>query len=215
MIVALLFHHHNNITVLSDPNDYGHLGVNVDSRGIVRGRCSSCACDGYDGGSEKKRCIGCGHPPGKHVNVSTSLVGSTPLVSSSNTAAASNSSTGHSDWAIPKYQCQYPGCQKESDLIPTLVPRMSAVMSIFSMHKCCSRPVIPHLLPLNGQLETPIPVTLLALSPTPAIANRIRVQATGYKVILEDQNQPQPQIHQREVCWQVCSPFQDRRMHQV
>ena len=91
----------------------------------MRGRCSSCACDGYDGGSEKKRCIGCGHPPGKHANVSTSLVGSTPLLSSSgvssNTAAASNSSTSHSDWAIPtysEYQCQYPDCQKESAFDP-------------------------------------------------------------------------------------------------
>ena len=40
---------------------------------------------------------------------------------SSNTVAGSDSSTSHSDWAIPMssmYQCQYPGCQKESAFDP-------------------------------------------------------------------------------------------------
>lgn len=40
---------------------------------------------------------------------------------SSNTMAGSDSSTSHSDWAIPMssmYQCQYPGCQKESAFDP-------------------------------------------------------------------------------------------------
>ena len=40
----------------------------TDSRGIRRGACtdSTCQCRSYDGGPDKKRCIKCAHPPGKH-----------------------------------------------------------------------------------------------------------------------------------------------------
>ena len=65
----------------SDDTDYGDLGVNVDYRGALRGRCSSCGCDGYDGGLEKKKCIGCGHPPGKHANLSTPSSSSSGMTS--------------------------------------------------------------------------------------------------------------------------------------
>ena len=99
--------------------------MNVDSRGTLRGRCTACACDGYNGRSERKKCTGCGHPPGKHTNLSANLVGSTPLASfsgvSSTSTAASNYSASHSDRAIftsSKYQCQYPGCQKYTDFEP-------------------------------------------------------------------------------------------------
>ena len=40
----------------------------TDSRGIRRGACTdpTCRCPSYNGGPDKKRCIKCAHPPGKH-----------------------------------------------------------------------------------------------------------------------------------------------------
>ena len=98
--------------------------VDVDSRGVARGRCSSCACDGYSGGVEKKRCIGCGHPPGKHraVNSSTSSSVSSSSGVSSISALSPPSSIcdgglGYSgDSAVfLSTGCQFPGCQRNSD----------------------------------------------------------------------------------------------------
>ena len=42
---------------------------NLDCRGILRGGCVACSCDCYDGGSAKMKCKNCGHPPGKHMNL--------------------------------------------------------------------------------------------------------------------------------------------------
>ena len=103
--------------------------VNVDSRGVVRGRCSSCGCGGYNGGSEKKRCIGCGHPPGKHLaaNLSTSSsVSSSSGVSSISALSPPPSSicdggfgySGGDSAVFMSSYCQFPGCQKESDFDP-------------------------------------------------------------------------------------------------
>ena len=101
--------------------------ANVDSRGVVRGRCSSCACDGYDGGFEKKKCIACGHPPGKHSAANLSTSSSVSLSSSgvSSTSAFSppgpsssicDGGLGYGNSAVfMSSVCQYPGCQKESD----------------------------------------------------------------------------------------------------
>ena len=113
------------------------MAENVDSRGNLRGRCSSCACDGYSGGSEKKKCTGCGHPPGKHQNLSTSSVGSTgqstvsasssgvssfspPRPASAFDGGASLNDSGFfmSGSPAPSYQCRYPGCQMEADFDP-------------------------------------------------------------------------------------------------
>lgn len=44
-----------------------------DNRGVKRGACKMCGCDGYDRGSEGKKCEGCGHPPGKHESLSPQL----------------------------------------------------------------------------------------------------------------------------------------------
>lgn len=43
----------------------------MDSRGVQRGACTQCSCAGYDGGVNKKKCesSGCGHPPGRHLNL--------------------------------------------------------------------------------------------------------------------------------------------------
>ena len=123
-----------------DSGEGEKMAENVDSRGNLRGRCSSCACDGYSGGSEKKRCTGCGHPPGKHQNLSTSSVGSTGQSS----VSASSSGVSMSSFSPPRpaatfdggassrsdsaffisrspalaYQCRYPGCQMEADFDP-------------------------------------------------------------------------------------------------
>ena len=103
------------------------MATNIDSQGKQRGRCSSCACDGYDGGSEKKKCVACGHPPGKHQNLSTSSSVSRPSSGVSSISALSPPSTSMgfcdgSDSAVftpsPMYQCRYPGCQKESAFEP-------------------------------------------------------------------------------------------------
>ena len=45
--------------------------MSLDSRGVLRGRCTACLCNRYDGGTEKKKCVGCTHPPGRHENLST------------------------------------------------------------------------------------------------------------------------------------------------
>jgi len=42
------------------------LACKKDSRGVLRGRCTLCGCSGYDGGSSGKKCLDCGHVPGKH-----------------------------------------------------------------------------------------------------------------------------------------------------
>jgi hypothetical protein len=109
------------------------MATNVDCQGKQRGSCFSCACDGYDGGSEKKKCVACGHPPGKHQNLSTSSsVSSSSGVSSISALSPPSTSTGffdggmtyssNSDSAVftpnPVYQCRYSGCQKESAFDP-------------------------------------------------------------------------------------------------
>ena len=119
-------------------------GANKDSRGILRGACEmpSCTCDGYDGGSELKKCVKCTHPPGRHQNMSTgvsslrsSIVTSpdlspppTPIEDVSIPPAASvevalpNSSSADSTVLVspvmPVYQCDYPGCVEETRFDP-------------------------------------------------------------------------------------------------
>ena len=45
------------------------VDADVDIRGIRRGSCSSCGCEAYDGGGVGRKCLDCGHPPGKHKNL--------------------------------------------------------------------------------------------------------------------------------------------------
>ena len=72
------------------------MAANADSRGNLRGRCFDCVCDGYNGGSELKKCIRCGHPPGRHHNFSTLSIGSTLSSSSSGMSSVS----GSSSWSL-------------------------------------------------------------------------------------------------------------------
>ena len=46
--------------------------VSTDARGILRGHCQACTCGAYAGGDRILECVDCGHPPGKHVALSTS-----------------------------------------------------------------------------------------------------------------------------------------------
>ena len=45
------------------------VDADVDIRGIRRGSCRSCGCEAYDGGGVGRKCLDCGHPPGKHKNL--------------------------------------------------------------------------------------------------------------------------------------------------
>lgn len=72
---------------------------NTDARGTLRGACSACGCGGYDGGSAGRRCTSCGHPPGRHQNLS--------MPPGQSTISAPSASFSIS----PK--CQYPGCTND------------------------------------------------------------------------------------------------------
>ena len=48
--------------------------MSQDSRGVRRGGCEVCGCVGYDGGRDLKKCVSCGHPPGRHVNLDNQVV---------------------------------------------------------------------------------------------------------------------------------------------
>ena len=60
------------------------LVMNVDSRGVRRGGCEVCSCVGYDGGTELKKCVNCGHPPGRHVNLDNQVVATVTTSPASN-----------------------------------------------------------------------------------------------------------------------------------
>ena len=46
------------------------MASNADIRSVLRGSCRSCTCDGYLRPGSGAKCEGCGHPPGKHENLS-------------------------------------------------------------------------------------------------------------------------------------------------
>lgn len=49
-----------------DSSEDSTLEYHKDCRGVLRGRCLDCGCDKYDGGIDGKKCVDCGHVPGKH-----------------------------------------------------------------------------------------------------------------------------------------------------
>ena len=68
---------------------YDSCVMSADARGILRGHCQACTCGAYAGGDRISECVDCGHPPGKHVNLSTSPVrtqGQSSPVSQTHTA---------------------------------------------------------------------------------------------------------------------------------
>ena len=47
--------------------------MTTDPRGVLRGKCTACECVQYILQPGAVKCSQCGHPPGKHVNVTASL----------------------------------------------------------------------------------------------------------------------------------------------
>lgn len=89
----------------------------LDSRGVKRGSCLDCSCDGYDGGSEKRKCIRCTHPPGKHKNVNSSSASNQSSRVFAPSPPLSNGSEGNpASVFVPK--CLFRGCTEERDFDP-------------------------------------------------------------------------------------------------
>ena len=80
----------------------------IDSRGVKRGSCTDCTCDGYDGGPKKRKCVRCKHPPVKHMNLSQPCARTGQ--SSASVALSYDSGSGQSVYA----QCLYSGCTEEA-----------------------------------------------------------------------------------------------------
>ena len=97
--------------------------TDVDSRGVQRGACSMCSCDQYNGGTEGKKCVDCGHPPVKHRNALTGSVAPTPRPASAQltTPATAGSisqpptlDSGDEVAVDTNGSCQFPGCSKQT-----------------------------------------------------------------------------------------------------
>ena len=81
---------------------------------MLRGGCTACGCDSYDGGSEKKKCVNCGHAPGKHQNMtSTGSISSPVDTSTVSTVFMPSSLTSDSTSPIAAV-CAVPGCTEEA-----------------------------------------------------------------------------------------------------
>ena len=98
------------------------MATNKDSRGVERGSCTACFCAGYDGGAQAKKCVKCGHPPGKHKNMSSSISTTSSLadalLSVSSIFSPEDSVAAPSDSAMPLspvHQCAFSGCAEETD----------------------------------------------------------------------------------------------------
>lgn len=122
----------NGNSPITAPIRQASLAMSADSRGILRGHCQACNCGAYSGGEKGFKCLDCGHPPGKHVNLSTSAPSSTTtgqvrnppqpqavpsifsLASSlARDAPPTSVSSLPTTFAIGP-QCQVPGCSEEA-----------------------------------------------------------------------------------------------------
>ena len=91
--------------------------MNVDARGVLRGQCQACNCDAYDGGDEGFKCVDCGCPPGRHVNVNAGPPTQSPprpQVSPPTASLQPSAYTGPSTTAAVATQCQLSGCTREA-----------------------------------------------------------------------------------------------------
>ena len=93
----------------------------VDSRGVKRGNCLSCFCEGYDGGPEKKKCVGCDHPPGKHTNL---------------TPGQPHALKRSDGYAAPALQSN----QAHSLSVATIIPTNSSSVQMFSSSRAAGQP---------------------------------------------------------------------------
>lgn len=95
--------------------------MSVDARGVLRGQCQACSCDAYDGGDKGFKCVDCGHPPGRHVNVNAGPPTQSPPRPQISPPTASlpprlqpSAYTDPSTTAAVATQCQFPGCTRET-----------------------------------------------------------------------------------------------------
>jgi len=116
---------------IKPPISLASLAMSADSRGILRGHCQACNCGAYSGGEKGFKCSDCGHPPGKHVNLSTSASSSTtrqvrtpprPQAVPSVHSVTSSLARVTPPTPVPRPpttfaigpQCQFPGCSEEA-----------------------------------------------------------------------------------------------------
>ena len=81
------------------------MATNTDARGVLRGACSSCACDGYLRPESGAKCEGCGHPPGKHKNLSA------PTVSTDGAAPQRSAPQSPPQFSVGP-TCDHAGCSE-------------------------------------------------------------------------------------------------------
>ena len=129
---------HCNVTSSGKSQYPCSLNMSADARGVLRGHCKACPCNGYSGGPAGLKCVKCSHPPGKHEKLSTS--GSTPTSSSASDqdvagqqiplqsspkpssqpqavlpGLKSSPPMPTSSFVIGPQLCQVPGCTAEAD----------------------------------------------------------------------------------------------------
>ena len=80
--------------------------MKADARGVLRGQCQACSCGAYDGGDKGFKCVDCGHPPGRHMNLNATASLPPQLQPSVY--------TGPSTTEAVATQCQFPGCTREA-----------------------------------------------------------------------------------------------------
>ena len=91
--------------------------MSVDSRGVLRGQCQACSCDAYDGGDKGLKCVDCGHPPLKHVNLTTGPATQSPprpQISPPTASLQPSAYRAPSTTEAVATQCQFPGCTREA-----------------------------------------------------------------------------------------------------
>ena len=106
----------------SDQQNKGKMSssTDIDSRGVQRGTCSMCSCDQYNGGTEGKKCVDCGHPPVKHRNTLTGSVAPTPrpasaqLTTPATAGSISQPPALDSGDEVAVGSCQFPGCSNQT-----------------------------------------------------------------------------------------------------
>lgn len=137
--------------------------MSTDARGIPRGQCQTCSCGAYSGGNKGLKCLDCGHPPGKHENLSSSasLAKQTPFPTASLLPRPAPRlpvpfTTGP--------QCQLPGCMREAhfDLNSSTQysfcrDHMDASGLMNTMHLDYGEPMSYYAHPTYPPVATPVP----------------------------------------------------------
>lgn len=157
--------------------------MSIDSRGVQRGSCSACGCGAYDGGSAKKKCVSCGHPPGKHQNLSSapSNLGAS-LSSVSLSSSSSNPLAGSAvSFTVGVPNCPVSGCTNN----------VFFDVNTSQEYPCCRDHVS---LALSGQLLSPSDSDSGIFSPGSAFDSSDSLSSTSGVTFLSPTNDQQPQL---------------------